>query len=235
MNLASIIGPAVVAAVISAIVSGIGFLISARTTRAIHSEKLIFDREQAERRATAEITLAEKKIALDRAFAAWKRRTEFAEQVLADFYQAREIVAEARSPGSFGGEGETRQKEDWETEQDTSRLNSYFATAERLINKRKFFAQLHARRYRFQALLGQEAVKPYDDLHKVYASVMVAVRMLVMTYRDRQEGSLPVNRQEWQGMIWDVGAENDPIAMRLNQIVSAIEGICRPVIQTVAQ
>ena len=101
-------------------------MISARTTRAIHTEKLAFDREQAERRIDAEIALAEKKVDLDRAFEAWKRQTEFAEQIIADFYEARDIINAARMPGSFGDEGSTRQKEDWETENDTRRLNSYY-------------------------------------------------------------------------------------------------------------
>jgi hypothetical protein len=74
MDYASLIGPAVVAAVISSIVSAIGILISARTSRAIHGERLAFDREQSERRISAEIALAEKKVTLDRALAAWRRR-----------------------------------------------------------------------------------------------------------------------------------------------------------------
>jgi hypothetical protein len=142
----SLIGPAVVAAAISGLVSVIGIVISVRTTRAIHTEKLAFDREQAERRASAEIALAEKKLELDRALAAWKRRTEFAEEVLADFYKARDIINAARSPGFFSDEGETRQKALWETESDTRTLNSYFAIIERLTNNREFFVELLARR-----------------------------------------------------------------------------------------
>src|SRR5579863_599381 len=109
MDLTSLIGPAVVAAVIASVVSVIGFLINRSTVRGMHAERLAFDREQAERRAsaeialterkaTADIALTEKRLALDRAFAAWKRQTEFAEEVLADFYQARDIIQSARSP-----------------------------------------------------------------------------------------------------------------------------------------
>ena len=45
-----------------------------------------------------------------------KRKVERAEDVLADFYQARDIINAARSPGSFGYEGATREKADWELE-----------------------------------------------------------------------------------------------------------------------
>jgi hypothetical protein len=95
----ALIGPAVVAAAISALVSGIGILISARTTRAVHRDRLAFDRDQAERRFSAEIALAERKVALDRQLHDRKRRAELAEAVLADFYRVEEIYRAAR--GAF--------------------------------------------------------------------------------------------------------------------------------------
>src|SRR6476469_8763055 len=98
MDYTSLIGPAVVAAVISGLVSGIGILISARTSRAIHGERLQFDRDQAQSRIDFEIALAEKKFTLDRHLADHKRRVELAEVVLADFYRVEEIYRGARGP-----------------------------------------------------------------------------------------------------------------------------------------
>jgi hypothetical protein len=140
MDWTSLIGPAVVAAVIAGIISVITLLMNRATTLTTHLQRLAFEREQAERKTSADIALAEKKLALDRAFAAWKRRTEFAEEVLGDFYQARDVIESARSPGGFGDEGSTREKEGWETEGDTRLLNSYFRTLERLDKKTEFFA-----------------------------------------------------------------------------------------------
>ena len=77
MEWTSFIRPVVVAAVIASIVSLITLLMNRATTLATHSQRLQFEREQAERRANAEIALAEKKVALDREFAAWKRKAEF--------------------------------------------------------------------------------------------------------------------------------------------------------------
>ena len=186
MDFTSLIGPAVVAAVIASIVSVIGFLVNRATVRGMHTERLVFDREQAERKITADIdlaerkfqydvgvteakinadlTLAEKKLALDRALAAWKRRTEFAEEVLADFYHARDIINASRSPGSFSNEGDTRTKAEWETEADTRTLNAYFATIERLAARHEFFSQLYARRYRFLALFGPENQQAFTTI-----------------------------------------------------------------------
>jgi hypothetical protein len=98
MDLTSLIGPAVVAAAISSVVASIGILISARTTKAVHGERLAFEREQAERRANAEIALAERKFTLDQQLSDHKRRVELAEAVLSDFYRIEEIYRVARGP-----------------------------------------------------------------------------------------------------------------------------------------
>jgi hypothetical protein len=93
-----------------------------------------------------------------------KRRIELAEDVLADFYQARDIIKAARSPFGFSHEGLSRKKGENETEEDARILNSYFAVTERLMSKADFFAEMWARRYRFSFVFGCEAAKPYDDL-----------------------------------------------------------------------
>ena len=111
------------------------------TLQEMHRERLNLDRDLADRRTNADIALAERKVALDRALEAWKRRTEFAEVVIADFYQAQRIIDEARSPGSMGNEGSTRPKVAGETEDEERTLNAYFVTAERLNNRSEFFAQ----------------------------------------------------------------------------------------------
>jgi hypothetical protein len=230
----TLIGPAVVAGVIAAAVSIIVAVINRATLRAMHRERLDLDRDLADRRANADIALAERKVVLDRALEAWKRRTEFAEVVLADFYQAHRIIEEARSPGSMGDEGSKRPKLPGETEDETRTLNAYFATAERLNHRSEFFAQLHSRRYRFIAYFGHEAAKPYDDLHKIYAEILVAVGMLLNTHRQRDMGFMPQGIDEWRGTIGWGSSEKDTIPARLTAIVEAIEKTCRPVIQEIA-
>jgi hypothetical protein len=235
MDWTSLIGPAVVAAVIAAAVSITVAVINRATLRAMHRERLDLDRDLADRRANADIALAERKVALDRSLEAWKRRTEFAEAVLADFYQAQRIIDEARSPGSMGDEGSTRPKVAGETEGEARTLNAYFVTAERLNNRNELFAQLHSRRYRFIAYFGHEAAKPYDDLHKIYAEILLAVRMLVDTHRQRDLGFMPQAIDEWKTTIgWGL-PEKDTIPARLTGIIEAIEQTCRPVIQEIAQ
>lgn len=164
-----------------------------------------------------------------------KRKAELAEEVLADFYQARDIINAARSRGVFPHEGATRQKAKSESEEDTRKLNTYFATYERLRNKEEFFAQFRARRYRFVAHFGLEAGKPYDELHKIYTAIVVDVQMLIDTYNHRTQDSLPEGRREWEATIGRVPLENDKIPGQLDVLIDAIEKICRPAIQEAAK
>jgi hypothetical protein len=242
MDFAPLLGPAVVAAGVAGVISIVGLIVSNRTARAIHTEKLAsdrdlaerkftFDKDLAERKAAADTALAEKKLAFDRAFAAWKRKTELAEQVLADFYEARDIIAAARSPGGFGDEGGTRHKEEWETADDTRVLNSYYRTAERLHIKSDFFSQLWARRNRFIALFPSEAAKLYDDLFDVRNEIFRAVHMLMGTHRQPERAQ--EDRKAWETtMGW---SPDDPITTRLNEIIEGMDKLCRPVIQAITQ
>lgn len=160
-----------------------------------------------------------------------KRRVELAESVLADIYEAKEIIEHARSPGGFSHEGATRPRSSWETEQDSMRLDAYFRTHERLAEKNEFFARLGATRYRVMAVLGKEAAAPYEDLYRIRGQLITSVMMLIQTYEQRDQGSLPQDRQEWEKAIGWRTLEGDKIAERLDTVITSLERICRPIIE----
>ena len=224
----------------------VGAGISAWTQRSTHKDRLTADRELAERKITADIalaerkltadiTLAERKFQYDRDLDAWKRRTTLAEEVLAEFYHAKDIIDAARAPGSLGGEGDTRPREAWETEEDSRLLDSYYWPVERLDKRQEFFAQFLAKRYRFVALFGSDAGQPFLDFWRVRGEILVAVRMLIGTHQQRHMGSLPEDRKHWETTMGWVHLPVDPIAARLDGVIEAIEKICRPVIQDIAK
>jgi hypothetical protein len=160
-----------------------------------------------------------------------KRRIELAEEVLADFYKAREIILEARSPGSIrADEGDTRPKMDDETPEETKQYNVYFLVIERLSKDSDFFARLQARKYRFIAHFGAEAVKPYDDLYQILREIRVAVHMLIGTHKMHKSPELETNHRKWCTTIFG-GPDEDDIPKRLDAIVTAIEKTRRPAIQ----
>jgi hypothetical protein len=56
------------------------------------------------------------------------------------------------------------------------------------------------------------------------------------TYKQRMEGGPPLDkklREKWEGAIGWGEPENDAVARRINEIVEAIEKICRPAIEAV--
>src|SRR5215208_1238747 len=85
-----------------------------------------------------------------------KRRVELAEEVLALFYQARDIVAEMRAPFSSGGEGQTRKPGPNESSRDKEALDSAFVLIERYVRHSEQFSRIQALRYRFMATFGKE-------------------------------------------------------------------------------
>lgn len=165
-----------------------------------------------------------------------KRKAELAEQVLADFYEAQDVFRFARQPFTYSNEGNTRQKEEGETAADTQRLNTYFTVSERLLKRNECFANLHARQYRFLALFGHdsEQIRPFDNPFRIRNEVILAVNMLMTSYKQRRLGDPPVDpklREKWESAIGWREPENDAIALGLDDVVKAIEKICRPAIE----
>ncbi|MCP3167373.1 hypothetical protein [Myxococcus qinghaiensis] len=227
----SLIGPAVVTAVISGIVS----FFALRTTKSIHKERLAFERDQIESKARSDITLAEKKLELDRGLADWKRQTELAEQVLSDFYRARDIFMAARSPDSFSGEGATRPKSEDESESDTRYRNAIYAPFERLTKSSSFFAELHARRYRFMALFGTEAAQAFDLLRSAHNEILFATECLLEEHKNEMSHVGPTGAQhyvkDWKATIWRSTGGKDMITPMLETAVATIERICRTALE----
>ncbi|MDX9689640.1 MAG: hypothetical protein EOM37_06325 [Proteobacteria bacterium] len=104
-----------------------------------------------------------------------KRKTELAEEVLADFYQARDIINGARFPSGFEGEGLSRKRRDGETEAESKLLDSYYIVVERLDNQRSFFSQLFSRKYRVSAIFGKKTEELYAELNSIYGDISRAV------------------------------------------------------------
>jgi len=160
-----------------------------------------------------------------------KRKAELAEEVLADFYEAKDIINGARNPGGFNNEGNTRQKQDWESLDDTRILNSYYRTFERLHNKAEFFAKLQARKYRFVALFGIKSVSIYDQLFMIHEEIIGATKMLLLTHQRNSNREETDSIVRWKTAIGWGDPVSDPTLPKLDKIISEVENICRPAIQ----
>jgi|GEM_PF-3558617 len=164
-----------------------------------------------------------------------RRRAELAEDVLTDFYEACQIMTDARNMGGWSSEGATRKAGEGETAGETDLLNSYFRTSERLFAKAEFFAKMRSRKYRAMAVFGASVAEHYDAFDKIHAEVNAAVHMLVITVGDGNDGSLPQNRKDWKATIGWCLPKDDPVKPRLDAVIEKVEAFCAPAIQESAR
>lgn len=160
-----------------------------------------------------------------------RRRIELAEEVIADFYEARDIIQWSRAPASFGSEVEQRPGRDTEDSNERARKDTYYVPLKRLHDQSEFFSKLQARRYRVIAAFGNDAAEPYNRLRAIHAKVWTAANML-MRMTQRGEGQL------WEDLNRTVSTAadpKDPIGAELDQLVVEVETRFRPEIQAAIQ
>jgi hypothetical protein len=233
MDWAELAKSSVVAAVITSIVAGIGFLVSSATARRINEDKLKLDRELAAKKADAELALAERKAALDRGVTLARRKSEVAEKVLADFYEVRRALEAIRSPMIWAEEMVQEDGVD-----DDVVKNDGYAVRRRMRQHADLFSRLEATRFSFGALFGHAAVTPYDRLVRVHNQVFHAAGDLL---RYRNQVDLGNTKDHLRAMrrvafaltqIGDDGGElPDPIGSEVEAIVEQVEATCRPALE----
>ncbi|ESY30038.1 MULTISPECIES: hypothetical protein [unclassified Mesorhizobium] len=217
MDITALIGPAVVAAVVSGAISLVSATLAARSARTMHTERL-----------AADAALAEKRYLYERALADWKRKTDIAETVLGGFYRARSIFQAARQPFARSGEGTTRERGEDETDDAAAYKNAIYAPLERLTKELPFLSELNAQRYRFAALFGSDGDAAFSHLVTGYNRVQHATYALL---NDRK----PLNseRQEKYEVVigWDE-PDKDEISKNIDSAVATIERLCKPVLSS---
>lgn len=157
-----------------------------------------------------------------------KRKLEIAEQVLADFYEARDVINGARLPFRMEGEGSTRPKVEGEPEGRKRRLDSYYVVAERLNRREEFFGRLFAHRYRFVTLFGLDSGKPFTELFAIRNDILLSVNFLVGDFADTWA---PQDRIRMEATIGWCDPKDDPIRGKLDHVVETVESLCRPIIE----
>lgn len=169
-----------------------------------------------------------------------KRQAELAEEVLALFYEAIDIISIVRSPGSWEGEVSTLTQRDRETDVQFRARRSAYVVFKRFSDHEATLSKLHALRFRFMAVFGRPASKPFDDFQKVRREITLAGAMLSHLWARRAEGHFRTEEQASENeasiarhekVFWEMLPEDDPIKPKLDEIASGIEKVCRSVIE----
>jgi len=159
-------------------------LVSTRTARALHTDKLKFDERLAERKFEFDKELAERRFKYDRGLDDHKRRVALTEDVLTTFYHVKDVLVNARNPFSFGNEGVERPRRGDESEGLTRLRNSYYVPIARLNKEAEIFAKLYGSRYRFKAYFGEPADEPFKEIHRIRVEIVTAAEALIDSVQD---------------------------------------------------
>lgn len=149
-----------------------------------------------------------------------RRKAELAEEVLSQFYRARDVLIWARLPDRPVGDSEEREDRE-------RRHHSHASPIERLAQESALFSELQASRYRFMAYFGEESTRPFEQMRAIHGEVMSAAQSLI---RDPDERAAGVERDRWEDAIGWVDENNDVLAHRLADTLAQIEHVCRPLI-----
>lgn len=168
-----------------------------------------------------------------------KRQMELAEEVLALFYQARDIIESIRNPFGYEGEGQSRKPGSRERPEDKEALDGAYVLIERYNRNLEVFARISALRYRFMAQFGPVAARPFDDLVRLINELLLAARrraqLLTVPERAfRSEADMEKHqaRANEVDRIYYAGDEDDPISPRVAQLVNEMESTCRAIIES---
>jgi hypothetical protein len=164
-----------------------------------------------------------------------RRRLELAEEALALFYQANDVIAFMRFPAGYTDERSSRKFEEVETPKQKQIRDDAYVTFERYNLNREIFSRIQALRYRFMAQFGKDTASPFGRLKSIIDELFGAARQWVMLSEvDEHTFSHPERLQEHQARIekfekilWGID-EGDPISQRLEDTVQEMEQICRP-------
>jgi hypothetical protein len=230
MTGSDLIGPAVVAAIVSGIVSIVGNLFSNRSAKGIHSEKLLFDERLAEKKFRFDVDLAERKFRYDRELHDHKRRVEFAEEILAGFYKFKDVIAAARSPAAYGDEGASRPRSENEHADLARNKDTYFVPLERLNKNRDFLSDFFSKRYRARALFRDDIDRAFQHANEIISSIQVAAGMLIRAVDDERRD--PAFWRKLEADIWDgFGDDHDRLSPKIQEAIRFAEGSLGPILE----
>ena len=144
------------------------------------------------------------------------------------FYQAQDAISAIRSPGSFGGEGQSRKASSDEDPADKEALDHAFSLIERLQRHSELFART-------------QSAAPFDVLNDCVNALILASRRkarLVTQRAQRIADRDPAGAAKYEqdrlkvDAVFYEGEEDDPIAPKVAAAVLELEGLCRGVIES---
>ncbi|MFH1519330.1 MAG: hypothetical protein ABIE75_02025 [Candidatus Omnitrophota bacterium] len=165
-----------------------------------------------------------------------KRNIELAEDILALFYEAVEVIRFIRHPASVSAETESIQRGEKESEREYEARKNASIVFCRYRQHKELFNKIYSMRYRFMAQIGKDKAKPFDELHQMVNEILLSARTLAVLWSKNhfisQEAETKhyERRKKHEAIFWEKFAEEDPINPRLDKVITDIEKTCQEVI-----
>lgn len=168
-----------------------------------------------------------------------KRKIELAEQVLAKFFEVRDAVSFIRNPFSNTSEGNTRERREGETKEESELLDRGYVVFERFHKREQPFVELSTLKYRFMASFGHDTGGAFNEVTKIVNSIFVSARALSTHYWQRQ-GRVAMTEDEFkkhldemhrhEARYWEIGPD-DEINKQLDEVQVYLEQVTAPCFQ----
>lgn len=165
-----------------------------------------------------------------------KRNIELAEDTLALFYEAKDIITFIRNPMGFSDETDSIKQESGEDDAQFKARKQASVIFVRYNQHNELFNKIHSIRYRFMAQIGKNKAKPFDDLNKIVKEIILSARQLSRLWSRKHFSNEEEQKKHWEkvekteAIFWDRFSEDDPINPRIEKIIIDIENICSEVI-----
>ena len=168
-------------------------------------------------------------------YRAWKRqfvgsrRIALLEDVLTGFYQARDAIAEIRSPFVFEGEGSTIKPPVTAQNYVENDNQAYYVFIERFSRHQHLFTNLQVQKYRFMATFGAEKAAPFEKLNKLVNDLLFANSFLnhpesgIKFFKPPFDESHKKLLVEFREKLY--ASTDDPIKKDIDEIIGLIEKI----------
>lgn len=166
-----------------------------------------------------------------------KRQAELAEETLAMFYEAADIVNAVRSPLGWDAETDEVKQGASETDERYRARKSAYVVFKRLNDHHAQLSKLYAMRYRFMAVFGPERAKPFTDFHNVLHEIRLAGHMLAQlwarrTYANEEQAAEAEKLiKTYENVYWEMLPEDDKIKPKVAAIIKDVEATCRGIIE----
>lgn len=167
-----------------------------------------------------------------------KLRYQLAEEALSLFYQSRDLIRAIRNPMGGTEEGKTRKENPAETPDQKRAFDQAYVLWERYLRHQEVFSRINTLRYRFMAVFGKTAAKPFEMLDDIIRRFVVAVQILgnawhragKIGFDSPEMDALTKSIQEQSAVFWEGYQTPDQISALADDMIKEIEKICVPVL-----